>query len=129
MTDIINANGSVTYSVDVTEAITAYPKDLYAGRVEFTVDSTREKFHIDDADQAAAMRQQAAEMIAVADAYDRHLEQKATADRDRLAETLYTAEQMEADEPMFWADALPATKRKFENRAATLRTFGVTVGA
>lgn len=130
MTELINAGGSATYSADV-------PKPIYVGGTGTAYMLTMpargglraETYIVEDAEQAEAMRHQAAELIAVADAYDIRRDQQAEAARDRLAELLYLAER-DADDPNpGWANALPATRRRLENKADQLRILGVTAGA
>lgn len=131
MTDIVNSNGSATYSVDVPEPIVV----LGAGnvyKIEATIRAGRgaESYIVENAEQAERMRKQAAELIAVADAYDWHRDREAEAARDRLAELLYQVEHTDADDPKpGWQDALPATRRRLENKADALRILGVTAGA
>ena len=130
MTEIINAGGSVTYSADVRQPIEIGGLgNVYEVRGGLGT-NCGETYIVEDAAQAEAMRSNAAELIAIADAYDRRQDQQAQAARDRLAELLYLVEQADTDgPPPAWQDALPATRRRLENKADQLRILGVTAGA
>lgn len=129
MTDIINANGSATYSVDVPA-----PLEIIGQANRYHVaggTGPGDKYIVDTPEQAADMRAAAAVLIAVADAADLRREQQTNAARDQLAQVLYeTSAGGSGGVPRQpWANTNPTTRDYYRGQADALIARGVIVGS